>query len=119
MASAPAGQGVHQVVIVVHPEALQLGEDVVRLEGLQVPDLHVWGRRKRRRRMRSWKSRRRSWSMNRRRSRGRRRRRRSTREPDCLEDGKVEGGELWEGLGGPAGVPRHILHDQPGRQGRI
>ena len=33
----PAGHRVQQVVVHVHPEALQLGQDQVRLEGLQVP----------------------------------------------------------------------------------
>ena len=35
------GEGVHQVVIIVNPEALQLAQDCVRLEALEVPDLHV------------------------------------------------------------------------------
>ena len=29
----------HEVVIGVHPESLQLGQDVVGLEGLQVPEM--------------------------------------------------------------------------------
>ena len=33
----PAGHRVQQVVVHVHPEALQLGQDQVRLEGLQIP----------------------------------------------------------------------------------
>ena len=32
----------HQVVVIVHPEPLQLAQDGVGLEGLEVPDLDIW-----------------------------------------------------------------------------
>ena len=31
----------HQVVVIVHPEPLQFAQDGVRLEALEVPDLHI------------------------------------------------------------------------------
>ena len=31
----------HQVVIIIHPEPLQLAQDRVGLEALEVPDLHI------------------------------------------------------------------------------
>ena len=40
--SNSAGKSVHQIVLLVHPEPLQLGENGVSLERLKVTNFHVW-----------------------------------------------------------------------------